>query len=76
VPKQVLIEAITFGPTLEPYGRPYRLVKNPVVHGRNLDFYRYDGKDIRGSKEELRKIMEAVKVDDVFAAITEVLDRD
>ena len=73
VPKQVLIESMTFGPTLEPYGRPYRLVKNPAVHGRNLDYYRYDGKGIRGSEEELRKIMEAVKVDDVFAVLTEVL---
>jgi ADP-heptose:LPS heptosyltransferase len=76
VPKQVLIEAMTFGPSLEPYGRPYRLVKNPAVHGRNLDYYRYDGKGIRGSEEELRQIMEAVKVDDVFAAITEVLDQN
>jgi len=74
VPKQVLIESMTFGPTLEPYGRPYRLVKNPAVHGRNMDYYRYDGKDIRGSDEELRKLMEAVKVNDVFAALTEVLD--
>jgi len=76
VPKQVLIESMAFGPTLEPYGRPYRLVKNPAVHGRNLDYYRYDGKGIRGSEEELRKIMEAVKVDDVFAALTEVLDQN
>lgn len=76
VPKQVLIESMAFGPTLEPYGRPYQLVKNPVVHGRNLDYYRYDGKGIRGSEEELRKIMEAVKVDDVFAALTEVLDQN
>ena len=76
VPKQVLIEAMAFGPTLEPYGRPYRLVKNPAVHGRNLDYYRYDGKEIRGSEAELRQIMEAVKVDDVFAAITEALDRN
>jgi ADP-heptose:LPS heptosyltransferase len=73
VPKQVLIESMTFGPTLEPYGHPYRLVQNPAVHGRNLDYYRYDGKDIRGSNAELRKLMEAVKVDDVFAALTEVL---
>ncbi len=73
VPKQVLIESMTFGPTLEPYGRPYRLVKNPAVHGRNLDYYRYDGKGIRGTEQELRQIMEAVKVDDVFAAITEAL---
>lgn len=74
VPKQVLIESMAFGPTLEPYGRPYRLVKNPAVHGRNLDYYRYDGKGIRGTEEELRKIMAAVKVDEVFAALTEVLD--
>ncbi len=74
VPKQVLIESMTFGPTLEPYGRPYRLVKNPAVHGRNLDYYRYDGKGIRGTEQELRQIMEAVKVDDVFAAITDVLN--
>jgi heptosyltransferase-2 len=73
VPKQVLIEAMTFGPTLEPYGHPYRLVKNPAVHGRNLEYYRYDGKGIRGTEQELRQIMEAVKVEDVLTAITEVL---
>ncbi len=73
VPKQVLIESMTFGPTLEPYVHPYRLVPNPAVHGRNLDYYRYDGKGIRGTERELRQIMEAVKVEDVFAAVTEVL---
>ncbi len=73
VPKQVLIEAMTFGPTLEPYGRPFRLVKNPAVHGRNLDYYRYDGKGIRGTEEELRKIMEAVKVEEVFEAVMGLL---
>lgn len=75
VPKQVLIESMAFGPTLEPYGRPYRLVKNPAVHGRNLDYYRYDGKGIRGTEEELRQIMAAVKVDAVFNAVLEVLDQ-
>jgi len=74
VPKQILIESMAFGPTLEPYGRPYRLVKNPAVHGRNLEYYRYDGKGIRGTEEELRKIMEAVKVDEVFTALIETLD--
>jgi len=73
VPRQVLIEAMTFGPTLEPYGQPYRLVKNPAVHGRNLDYYRYDGKDIRGTEPELRQIMEAVKVEDVFEAVMSLI---
>jgi heptosyltransferase-2 len=75
VPEQVLIESMAFGPTLEPYGRPYHLVKNPAVHGRNLDFYRYDGKGIKGTEAELRKIMEAVKVEDVFAAVIEALEQ-
>jgi heptosyltransferase-2 len=73
VPKQILIESMAFGPTLEPYGRPYKLVVNPAVHGRNLDYYRYDGKGIRGSENELRKIMEAVTVEAVLAALVEVL---
>lgn len=76
VPKQVLIESMAFGPTLEPYGRSYRLVKNPAVHGRNLEYYRYDGKGIRGTEAELRKIMEAVTVEDVFNAVQDVLDRE
>ena len=75
VPKQVLIESMAFGPTLEPYGRPYRLVKNPAVHGRNLDYYRYDGKGIRGTEDTLRKIMEAVNVEDVFEAVIAALDQ-
>lgn len=73
VPKQVLIESMAFGPTLEPYNRPYRLVQNPAVHGRNLDYYRYDGKGIRGTDEELTRIMAAVKVEEVFSAVNEVL---
>lgn len=74
VPKQILIESMAFGPTLEPYGRPYKLVVNPAVHGRNLDYYRYDGKGIRGSERELRQIMEAVTVDSVFTALVQTLD--
>jgi hypothetical protein len=73
VPKQVLIESMAFGPTLEPYNRPYRLVQNPAVHGRNLDYYRYDGKGIRGTDEELTRIMAAVKVEDVLSAVDAAL---
>ena len=74
VPKQIVIESMAFGPTLEPYGRPYKLVVNPAVHGRNLDYYRYDDKGIRGSENELRKIMEAVTVDSVFRALAQALE--
>ena len=74
VPKQVVIESMAFGPTLEPYGQKYRLVPNPAVHGRNLDYYRYDGKPIKGTEAELRRIMEAVTVESVLNTLLEVLD--
>jgi heptosyltransferase-2 len=73
VPRQVLIESPTFGPTLEPYRRPYVLVPNPAVHGRNLEFYRYDGRGIRGSRRRLLECMKAVTVDAVYRAVTQAM---
>jgi len=55
VRNQVVIETPTWNKPIEPYGHPFVLVKNPVVAGRNLEFYRYDGRGIRGSDEELRR---------------------
>ncbi len=75
VPKQILIESMAFGPTLEPYRRPYFLVENPAVHGRNLEFYRYDGRGIRGSAATLLKCMEAVTVDAVFATLVQAMEQ-
>jgi hypothetical protein len=48
-------------------------VKNPVVNGRGLDFYRYDGGDIKGTRAELLACMESVKVADVYAAVTKLI---
>ena len=73
VPGQIVIESPTYGPTLAPYRRPFTLVPNPVAHGRNLDFYRYDGGPIRGTPEALVKCMESVTVDAVFSALRDVL---
>jgi ADP-heptose:LPS heptosyltransferase len=70
IPHQIVIEAPTLNVTNLPYGNPFTLVKNPAVNGRNLDYYRYDGGDIKGSREELIAAMESVKVADVFAAVT------
>ncbi len=74
VSRQIVIESVTFGPTLEPYVRPYRLVKNPAVHGRNLEYYRYDGRDIRGTREELIRCMMAVTPQAVFQTLMEALE--
>jgi hypothetical protein len=68
-----VIEAPTLNVTNWPYGNPFTLVPNPVVNGRGLDYYRYDGGDIKGTREELIAAMESVKVSDVFAAVTKAL---
>ena len=73
VPNQIVIEAPTLNTTNLPYGNPFTLVKNPAVAGRNLDYYRYDGGDIKGTRAELIACMESVKVADVFAAVTKLI---
>jgi heptosyltransferase-2 len=73
VPNQIVIEAPTLNLTNRPYGNQFTLVKNPVVDGRGLDFYRYDGGDIKGTREELLACMESVKIADVFAAVTKLI---
>ena len=73
VPNQIVIEAPTLNATNLPYGNRYTLVKNPVVNGRGLDYYRYDGGDIKGTREELLACMASVKVEEVFAAVTHLI---
>jgi len=73
VPNQIVIEAPTLNVTNWPYGNKFTLVKNPAVNGRGLDFYRYDGGDIKGTREELLACMEAVKVSDVFKVVTDLI---
>jgi ADP-heptose:LPS heptosyltransferase len=73
VPKQIVIEAPTLNPTNFPYGNPFTLIKNPVVAGRNLDYYRYDGGGIKGTREDLLACMASVKVEDVFEKVTELM---
>jgi ADP-heptose:LPS heptosyltransferase len=72
-PGQIVIEAPTFNKTNEPYRNPFTLVPNPAVKGRNLEYYRYDGGGIRGTREELIRCMESVTVESVAAAIDGVL---
>jgi ADP-heptose:LPS heptosyltransferase len=73
VPAQIVIETPTWNRPIEPYGHPFVLVKNPAVAGRNLEFYRYDGRGIQGSPEELRRCMASVTVESVFNTINQML---
>jgi hypothetical protein len=66
LPRHLVIEAPTFNKTNEPYGNPYVLIPNPAVAGRNLEYYRYDGRGIQGTREELLRCMAAVSVESVF----------
>jgi ADP-heptose:LPS heptosyltransferase len=75
VPQQIVIETPTFNKTIEPHRPSYTLVPNPAVGERNLEFYRYDGRGIQGTAEQLRRCMFAVRVNDVFAAVTAALDQ-
>jgi ADP-heptose:LPS heptosyltransferase len=73
VPGQVVIETPTWNKPIEPHGNPFTLVKNHAVAGRNLEFYRYDGRGIRGTDEELARCMASVTVEAVFEAVTQAL---
>jgi len=73
VPKQIVIEAPTLNATNLPYGNPFTLVKNPVVAGRNLDYYRYDGGDIKGTREELLACMASITVEKVFDTVNQLI---
>ncbi len=73
VPNQIVIEAPTLNVTNWPYGTNFTLVKNPAINGRNLEYYRYDGGDIKGTREELIALMESIKITDVFDAVTKLI---
>lgn len=73
VPGQVVIETPTWNKPIEPHGNPFVLVPNPALGGRNLRFYRYDGRGIRGTREEIARIMSSVTVDAVQSALEQVL---
>jgi heptosyltransferase-2 len=71
--RQIVIEAPTLNKTNEPYGNPFTLVKNPAIAGRNLEYYRYDGRGIKGTEEELTRCMDSIKPEAVFAALQDAL---
>ena len=73
VRNQIVIEAPTLNKTNVPYGNPFTLVPNPAVNGRNLEYYRYNGKPIRGTDAELVALMESVTVERVYSAVTKAI---
>jgi len=73
VPQQIVIESPTFNKSIEPYRRPFRLVKNPLVAGRNLDYYRFDGRNVQGTTEHLLACMKSISPEAVFEELQHAL---
>jgi ADP-heptose:LPS heptosyltransferase len=73
VPRQIVIETPTWNKPIAPYNQAFTLVKNPGVAGRNLEFYRYDGRGIRGTREQILECMASVSVDDVYRSLEAAL---
>ena len=73
VPNQVVIEAPTLNPTNLPRQDRYRVVRNPMINGRNLEYYRYDGGPIRGGRRHLLECMASIPPEEVYRAVIEVL---
>jgi ADP-heptose:LPS heptosyltransferase len=72
VPHQFVIETPTLNPPVYPRRDDWILIPNPAVAGRHLQFYRYDGRDIAGTPEQLLKMMESVTVDAVLERLAAV----
>jgi len=69
VPKVFVIETPTFYKPNYPYSHPFVLIRNPEIAGRNLEYYLYDGRGIRGTNEELRRCMASITVDSVYQTL-------
>lgn len=61
VPQQLVIETPTLNPPVCPLRPDWQLIRNPKVGNRHLEFYRYDGRSIAGTADEIRAIMASVE---------------
>lgn len=69
VPRQWVIQTPTLNPPVHPFRPDWCLIPNPAVGNHALDFYRYDGRPIRGTPDELRRIMDCVPAQAVAEAV-------
>jgi ADP-heptose:LPS heptosyltransferase len=69
VPHQFVIETPTVNPCILPLRDDWTLIPNPAVGGRNLDYYRYDGRPIAGTAAEIEALMNSVRVEAVLQRI-------
>lgn len=70
VPRQWVIETPTLNPPVHPRRNDWTLIANPSIGGRHLEFYRYDGRPIAGTPDELTRMMASVSVESVFESLS------
>lgn len=75
VKHQMVIETPTLNPPVYPRRDDWVLIPNPAVGGRHLEFYRYDGRSIAGTDDEIRRVMAAVSIEAVMRACEEAFGR-
>lgn len=75
VPRQLVIETPTVNPPILPLRADWKLIPNPGVAGRNLEYYQYDGRPIAGTPETIQGLMRTVTVDTVLQAVLTEMDR-
>jgi ADP-heptose:LPS heptosyltransferase len=73
VSKQIVIETPTWNIPIQPFKNPFTLVRNAAVAGENLKYYKYNGKGIRGTNQEIANLMSSVSVDSVYKAVADAL---
>jgi len=76
VPRQLVIETPTVNPPILPLRDDWTLIPNPGVGGRNLDYYRYDGRPIAGSRDQIEALMRSVTVSMVLEPLMKSLESD
>lgn len=69
VPRQWVIETPTLNPPVHPRREDWMLICNSAIGGRHLEYYRYDGRPIAGSSDELIRIMSSVSVESVLSSL-------
>lgn len=69
VPRQFVIETPTLNPPVSPRRTDWIRIPNPAVGDRHLEYYRYDGRAIAGTPEQLTTIMRSVTVENVLMAL-------
>ena len=72
VPGQIIIETPSWNKPIFPYNQRFAVVPNPSLGGKNLSYYRYDGRGIKATADQIQSWMASVTVDSVYDTVVRV----